>query len=208
MPKKGQTWTPEQRAKIEAAKAARRGDPPAPEPLPPRQRIPLQAIPEKPKGSRWTMKAGNNWEEMNENVEGVDELKIAKDQLPEGMTLQWVTESVYGQLMPQHTQRFTNSGWTEVHQEDFDGAYEGWFMAKNEQGPIRKDGLILMAKPTPLVEKSKQRDLRAAREQVAIKEQALHGGDMPGVMGADHPSARRFNHISREMGRVVTPSED
>jgi hypothetical protein len=213
MPKKGQTWTPEQRAKILAAKQQRKGvtedltPEVAQEPLPPRQRVQYETRVVKPSGSRWTMKAGK-WD-TNAADDGADDgnqLNIPQDLHPEGITLQWVTHSIYGKEEPQRRAKFMQAGWLPVHATDFDGAFDGMFAPRGGDEEIQRDGLVLMAKPSELVRKSKDKERRDARQQVAIKEQALYGGEID-AMGADHPSAKRFNHVNRSVERVVIPEE-
>ena len=233
MPKKGQSWTPEQRANILAAKqakkeqAAREQDgfaqeqvsPAQPEqqvqeaaPVLPRQRAPLKALPGKPKGgARWRMKAGNNWDDdLAEDIPDTapNELHIPLDMIPEGMSLQWITTEVYGKEENQRRALFERTGWTAVHPEDFDGLYDGRWSSRGTKGEINYFGLTLVAKPTELVERSRKRDEREARRRVQIKEQALFGGEHAApVMGADHPSAKRFNHINRSVERVTIPED-
>lgn len=220
MPKRGEKWSPEQRAKIIAAKERRRlamADVPKQEaepvvltarmdsPPPPRQ--PLQAQPKR-SGSRWQMKAGR-WDDDALDLggdEGVNALDIPKELHPDGITLQWVTRSVYGQEQTQHRAGFERTGWLQVYPEDFDGAFDGMFAPRGSKEPINKDGLDLVAKPTEMVEKSRRIEKRKAREQVSIKEQALYGGEM-NAMGADHESARKFNHIRKTVERISVPEE-
>lgn len=211
MPKKGQTWTPEQRAKILAAKQRRQAmtDELTPKPaaeLPPRQRVQYETVPVRPSGSRWTMKAGKWDTDAVDDAPDADALSIPEELHPDGITLQWVTHSVYGKEEPQRRAKFEQAGWLPVHPEDFDGRFDGMFAAKGAQGEIQRDGLVLMAKPSELVKKSRLREQRAARQQVQIKEQALYGGDI-NAMGADHPSARKFNHVNRSVERVVIPED-
>lgn len=203
MPAPGKAWTDEMRAKraanLEAKKQAAQDAAAA--------RVPLRAIPGAPKGSRWTMKAGNRWEDGNDNADtGPDRLHINKEDIPEGMDLMWVTSAIFGQEVPQHRAQFERKGWTPVHGEDFDGCYDGKFTPKGAKGEIGVDGLVLMARPIELTKKAKQREYAAAREQVRIKEQALRGGDMP-VSGADHPSAIGSNRINRSYERLAIPEE-
>jgi hypothetical protein len=215
MPKKGQTWTPEQRAKILAAKqkvAAAKGQiltqeqEAAPE-LPPRQRVQHETVKPRPQGSRWQMKAGRwDTDALDDTSGDANALNIPEDLHPEGITLQWVTHSVYGKEEPQRRAKFEQAGWLPVHPEDFDGRFDGMYAAKGAQGEIQRDGLVLMAKPSELVKKSRVREQRAARQQVQIKEQALYGGEI-GAMGADHPSAKRFNHVNRSYEKMVIPEE-
>ena len=232
MPKKGQSWTPEQRANILATKKANKerrlkeqGIAPKQEetpvleqprqdtaPVQPRQRAPLKALPGKSKGgARWRMKAGNNWDDdLAEDIpdNAPNELHIPAELIPEGMSLQWVTTEVYGKEEHQRRALFERTGWTAVHPEDFDGIYEGRWSSRGTKGEISYFGLTLMAKPTELVERSRRRDEREARRRVQIKEQALFGGEhVSPVMGADHPSAKRFNHINRSVERVTIPED-
>ncbi len=218
MPRKGQTWTPEMRAKVAAAKAAKAGvavNEPAPAADPPvRQRVPLQSPPPKPSCARWQMKAGNDrWEDGNlawGDDNAASELQISKDLIPEGITLQWVTDSVYGdsQSFAQRRAGFEKTGWIPVHPEDFDGRFDGMFAPKGSKGEINKGGLVLMAKPTEMAMKAKKADERRAKYQVQLKEQALYGGELPGVMGADHTSAKRFNHVNRSVEKIAIPTDD
>jgi len=211
MPKKGETWTPEQRAKIMEKRQAKNQSAPdetIPQAEAAPRRVPLKAIPQKPKGHRWTMKAGNNWEEPLEDEIGVDRLHIAKDDIPEGMDLFWATAAVHGQEFPQRISNFEQRGWVPVHQEDFDGKFDGKFMRRGKDGPIMVDDAVLMARPIEISQKAKARQQQEARERVQIRERNLRSGNMEGVMGADHPSARSFNHVTRDMGRVVVPSDD
>jgi len=215
MPKKGQTWTPEQRAKILAAKQQRRATADVPEPEvaqtapPPRPRMQYAPIAPKPTGSRWEMKAGRwDTEAMDNSAEeGINALNISEELHPEGITLQWVTHSVYGQEQPQHRANFERAGWMPVHPEDFDGRFDGMFAPRGVPGEISHEGLVLMAKPTEAVKRSKMRDARRARDQVQIKERALYGGEID-AMGADHPSAKQFNHVRRSVEPIPVPQDD
>ena len=157
------------------------------------------------------MKAKPNWDDMlpdDPGGETPDRLRIAPDLVPEGMSLQWVTDSVYGQDMSQHRATFEKRGWTPVHQSDFDGAYDGMFMPKGMDGEIKVDGLVLMARPKELTDKAKKADIRKARDQVAIKEAALTGGDLPSVtLDSQHPTALQQNKIRKSMERIEIPQD-
>lgn len=213
MPKKGQTWSPEQREKILAAKQRRKvmTDELTPKPaveMPPRQRVQYEPVRATPSGSRWQMKAGKWDTDAFDDTSGdANALNISQDLHPEGITLQWVTHSVYGKEEPQRRAKFEQAGWLPVHPEDFDGRFDGMFAVKGSQGEIQSDGLVLMAKPSELVKKSRVREQRAARQQVQIKEQALYGGEI-NAMGADHPSAKNFNHVRRSVEAIPIPQDD
>lgn len=157
---------------------------------------------------RYKMRAAPNWESFDPNTEETpDKLRIPEHQVPAGLSLQWVTDSVYGQSVPQHRAQFEKRGWTPVHQDDFDGQFNGMFMPRNAPGEINVDGLVLMARPRELTEKARKADRQAAYEQVAIKEQALRGGDLPVSLDSRHPTAINTNRINKTMERIVVPED-
>lgn len=170
-------------------------------------REPLQE--QKPVPQKYKMKAKPNWEEIDPTqVDTPDRLRIPPDMIPDGMSLQWVTSSVLGQSMAQHRSTFERTGWTPVHQEDFDYRFNGMFMPRNADGEITVEGLVLMARPIELTEKARQRDRRQAREQLEIKERAFKSGEIPNVtLDAGHESALRTNKISRTYERIEVPKD-
>lgn len=156
---------------------------------------------------KFKMRAQPNWETVDPNaVDSPDRLKIHEDLIPAGMSAQWVTDSVLGQGMPQHRSEFERKGWTPVHQDDFDGQFDGLFMSKGDEGEINVGGQVLMMRPKEMSVKAERNDKRKAYEQVAIKEQALTGGDMPGVsLDTSHPSARNSNRIRKSREAIDIP---
>jgi hypothetical protein len=168
------------------------------------QREPIRESSDKP----MKMRAKPNWESVDTTTDdNADKLHIDRSLIPEGMDLQWVTTSVYGQDVPQHRSTFERKGWTPVHQDDFDGQFDGMFMAKGAEGEINNDGLVLMARPLEMTKASKRKERAAALEQVAIKEQALRGGDLPIGLDATHPSALRTNRVNKTMERIEVPKD-
>lgn len=159
---------------------------------------------------RHKMKAKPNWDE--EDADGLpdespDRLSIDPDLVPEGMSLQWVTDSVYGQQVPQHRARFEKRGWTPVHQEDFEGVFDGMFMPKGADGEIKVDGMVLMARPAEMTRKANLDERRRAQEVIRIKEQALRGGDLNTSLDSQHPSALKTNRINRTIERIEIPND-
>lgn len=152
------------------------------------------------------MRAAPNWETVDPNaMDSPDRLRIDKSIVPAGMTLQWVTDSVLGQGVPQHRAQFEKKGWTPVHQEDFDGQFDGLFMPKGRQGEIVSDGLVLMARPSEITKRAEIADKQRAYQQVAIKEAALTGGDIGVTLDAQHPSAKNSNRIRKSVERIEIP---
>jgi hypothetical protein len=158
---------------------------------------------------KYKMKAKPNWEEIDPNTEDTpDRLRIPVEMWPEGLSLQWVTDSVLGQSMGQHRAIFERTGWTPVHQSDFDGKFDGMFMPRGAEGEIKYEGLVLMARPLEMTLKAKREDQKRAREQIEIKERALRGGDIPNVsLDAQHESALKTNKVSKSYERIAVPED-
>jgi hypothetical protein len=156
------------------------------------------------------MRAKPNWETMDaDGPETPDRLYISPDKIPEGMSAQWVTHSVFGQAVPTHRAEFERKGWTPVHQDDFDGQFNGKWMPKDAPGEIEVDGLVLMIRPKELTDRAQRANDFKARQEVAIKERALRGGDMPGVtLDPTHPSALGVNRIGKTRERIEVPQDD
>jgi hypothetical protein len=135
-----------------------------------------------------------------------DRLKIAKEDIPDGMDYQWVTDSVLGQPMPQRRGRFERRGWKPVPASRHDGL----FMPKGFQGEINVDGLVLMERPMELSMEARRREKMKAAEQVYVREAALRGGDLgPNVtFDTTHPSAQKVNRVSKSYERVNIPGDD
>ena len=159
-------------------------------------------------GKPLKMRAKPNWETMDAfGPETPDRYRIDPSLIPDGMSAQWVTDTVFGQGVPQHRSEFERGGWTPVHQDDFDGQFDGMFMPKGKQGEINVDGLVLMVRPEEITKKAHYKNRVKAHQQVAIKEQALRGGDLPISLDPSHPSAVRTNRISKSLERVEIPND-
>lgn len=156
------------------------------------------------------MRANPNWETIDPGAEeSPDRLAIAKNLIPEGMDLQWVTKSVFGQDVPTHRAAFERKGWTPVHQDDFDGQFNGRWMARGEEGEITVDGLVLMARPKELSQAAAARDQRNAREVVQIRERDLRNGNLQGVT-LDPSNAQvlqQVNKVGRSVERIDVPKD-
>lgn len=156
--------------------------------------------------SNLKMRAAPNWVNVDpEAMDSPDRLRIHEDLIPAGMSAMWVTDSVLGQGVPQHRAEFERKGWTPVHQDDFDGQFNGMFMPKDSPGEINSDGLVLMMRPKAMTDKAERANQRKAYEQVAIKEAALTGGDLGTTLDSRHPSATNSNRIRKTVERIDIP---
>jgi len=175
---------------------------------PKRGRPPLdREVKHQPKPSL-KMRSKPNWEQMDPNAsDSPDKFHIDPSLIPPGMAAQWVTDSVLGKPMPQHRAVFEKAGWTSSHQDDFDGQLNGLFMPRDADGEIRQEGTVLMMRPKELSDRAKAIDMRNAREQVQIKEQALRGGDLNTSLDSQHPSAINSNRINKSYERIAIPED-
>lgn len=154
------------------------------------------------------MRARPNWDDMSTVESGPDRLHIPAEMVQKlerdhGLSLQWVTDSVYGKPEPQLRASQEKRGWTPVHAEDFDGMFDGLFTPKGHDGEINMEGLVLMARPVEITRAAQARDRRNAKMPTQIREQQLRGGDLPGVSGTNHPTVR--NTVNRSFERIEIP---
>lgn len=161
--------------------------------------------------SAMKMKARPNWESedfIGAGGEGADRLNIPQEIVNslyrDGYALQWCTKSVRGQDMPQEMSAMTRGGWTPVHQSDFDGIIDGLFMPKGQDSQVIVEDSILMARPAEIQRKARQHQSREALRPMQITEEQI-GRGIPGVTGADHPTARRGNMIKKTFEPIEIP---
>lgn len=105
---------------------------------------------------------------------------------PPGWTYEWKRHLVAGQEDPTHMVELLRDGWEAVptsrHPEMMPG--QG-----NYPSIIRK-GMILMERPTELVNDAKQAERKRAMMQVRAKEQQLSGTPEGGLGHRDHAQAK------------------
>lgn len=135
--------------------------------------------------------------------ENADRLHVPRELIPEGMDYQWVTITIFGQPQPQNIARFQRKGWTPVPSE----RHEGLFMPKGYKGMIEVDGLGLYERPLEFTQLARQHERKKAREQVAIREQQLRGGNIEGV-GFDTRHQTVVNKVNKSYERINVPQDD
>ncbi len=134
-----------------------------------------------------------------------DRLKVHRDEIPDGMDYQWVTDSILGQPAPQRRARFERKGWQAVPAS----RHEGRWTPKGYQGEINVDGLVLMERPLELSIRARQKNKQNAMMQVRAKEAQLTGGNIPGVtLDTQHQTAVRQNKIRKSYEGFVPPNDD
>lgn len=120
-------------------------------------------------------------------------------QAPDGWTYEWKRELTLNQEDPSYQVELAQTGWEAVstsrHPE---------FMPKSGEHPlIRRKGMILMERPTAIVEAVKARDLKSARKQVRDKEAQL-GATPDGHLPRD-ADARTKPRVSKSMEPMAIP---
>jgi|GEM_PF-2962709 hypothetical protein len=157
------------------------------------------------------MKARPNWDDdtaLMVGEEGTDTLKIPDDIVQslwrDGIALEWHTRTVRGQEARGQVASSVKGGWTPVHNSDFDGLLDGMFLPKGMDDYIAKDDCFLVARPVGVHQRAKQRERALARAPLEVKAAEI-GQGIPGVTGADHPSARSQNRINVTRERIEIP---
>lgn len=101
--------------------------------------------------------------------DGVDKFAVPAEIVPDGWTYEWKRHSVLGMVDPSHEIALARAGWEPVPP-----ARHPEMMPKGAtDGVIMRDGMILMERPTQMVEMTRQQSLRKARLQVRTKEEQL-----------------------------------
>jgi hypothetical protein len=119
--------------------------------------------------------------------EGTDEFYIPPDIIPDGWTYEWKRYSTYNQIDSSHIRELERKGWSFVPSNRPKHAS---LMAIGDSGNIiLRKGLVLMERPTEIVEEARMVERRRASDQVRSKEQQL-AGTPEGTMTRDHAKAR------------------
>lgn len=165
------------------------------------------AIQREPKRPMFKMQSeGDAIDPIDENTP--DRFRIPPDEIPDDVQLQWVRLSIMGQPDEANVRYRTKAGWNPVCKGDIDGRFDFRFDASKDTEQFTVDGTMgLMWMPKERYKKIQARELRAAREQVSIKENMLKGGDIPISLDASHPSAINSNRISKSFERIDVPKD-
>lgn len=136
---------------------------------------------------------------QNPEDDGVDEFKLPP--APDGWTYEWKTKAVLGQVNHAHLTELKRQGWDEVpterHPEEMPigGAHP----------VIERKGMILMQRPTVIVEEARMAHDRKARSQVKFKEEQLNGTPEGGLGHRNHPQAKA--KISKGYEPIQVPKD-
>jgi hypothetical protein len=117
--------------------------------------------------------------------EGTDEFYVPKDIIPDGWTYEWKRYSTYNQIDSSHIREQERKGWSFVP-----ASRHPSMLAIGDTGNIiLRKGLVLMERPTEIVDEARMIERRRAADQVRSKEAQL-AGTPEGTMTRDHAKAR------------------
>lgn len=101
-----------------------------------------------------------------------DKYHVDAHDIPDGMSYEWKTVTVYGKEDHSYSAMMREQGWEPV-----DSARHPNMVAEDHKGPIIRDGLMLMERPIELTREAQAEDRANARAMVEIKKQQL--GESP-----------------------------
>ncbi len=129
-----------------------------------------------------------------------DKFYIAPGKIPTGWSYEWKRDKVYGMVDVDHQVNLRENHWRPVpasrHPE---------MMPLGDNGPITKDGMVLMERPSYLTEDARQEDYDWAMDQVRGKEAQLRNTPS-GQFTRDHPSVDRIARVKRSYGPIDAES--
>lgn len=115
--------------------------------------------------------------------------------IPEGVSYEWKREDVYGAKDRNYELYMAANHWSPVDSKRIPG-----FMAPEYTGPVRRDGMILMERPSYLTEEALMENYNMSRQQVTGQKAALKEG-------ATHPSMPRVGASIRSTFEPLIPDE-
>lgn len=116
---------------------------------------------------------------------------------PEGWTYQWHTWSIYEQRQNRNMMDSEARGWQPVPRE----RHPELMPKDSDLDVIIEKGCILMQIPTEIADEYRREEIKAARDQVRWKEEAI-AGTPDGTMTRDHAQARPKINKSYEAMKI------
>tara|TARA_R110000868_G_scaffold87298_8_gene244319 strand:- start:1257 stop:1814 length:558 start_codon:yes stop_codon:yes gene_type:complete len=137
---------------------------------------------------------------LGEMDEGTDKFYVPPDIIPDGWTYEWKRMTIYNQADPSHQVQLARMGWEAVPTS----RHPEMMPMSGDHPYIARDGMILMERPTEIVNEARAASLREARMQVRHKEEQI-AGTPDGTMTRDH--ARVKPKISKGYEPIPIPGD-
>jgi hypothetical protein len=132
--------------------------------------------------------------------QGTDEFYIDPAVIPEGWTYEWKRFQVLGQEDATHQVHLARMGWEVVPAR----RHPGMMPSSWTKGTIERKGMVLMERPTEVVEEARRIQQKVAKDQVRAKEAQI-AGTPDGTMTRDHALARP--KINKSYEPIPIPKE-
>lgn len=144
---------------------------------------------------------------LRKGIASVSPTHIPQEMIPEGIDLQWVTDSVYGAPDIQGRQSFEINGWRPVTPDMFDGRFEGMFTPRGHKGEINVMGSVLMERPLELTLEARAEEASQAVGARIAAESKLRGGDFAVSERFDtgHKTVQKIVKVGHDNERVQIP---
>lgn len=131
---------------------------------------------------------------------GLDPFAIPQELIPEGMTWEWKRETFAGQPDPHHQANLAQDGWEAV-----DATRVAALAPQGATGPFRRDGLVLMERPTELCIEAREEELHLAtgrNRELEAKLGVTNPGELPRFTGTGRGGpavSRSYENVPRGM---------
>jgi hypothetical protein len=103
----------------------------------------------------------------------VNQFHIPQHMIPDGIDLQWNTDSVLGKPEPHMRQTMAVQGWEPVTADMWGGRFDGMFMPKGHKGEINVGGQVLEWRPIELTLEARAEEHQAARHARNVEERKI-----------------------------------
>lgn len=137
------------------------------------------------RAKRRTAELSGQLEHVNE---GGDKFYVYPDMIPEGWAYEWKRRLLLGAEDPSHMVELARSGWEPVPLNR-DNKHLAMMPSGWAGNTIERDGMVLMERPSEVVEEARRRLDYLARKQVRDKEAQI-AGTPDGTLTRDHAQAR------------------
>jgi hypothetical protein len=128
------------------------------------------------------------------NTEDRDKFYVSPKSIPHNTSYEWKREKTYGASDPFHQLSLRENHWRPVPAS----RHPELMPEGTAAGPITRDGMILMERPSYLTKEAQQEYYNKAREQVTGRETALRKDPEGGFEGGrSHQSARNNTRINK-----------